>query len=120
MEKADYLFVDQLAVDAQIGVTETERSHSQPLLISCKLFVDTRPAASSNQLGDSVDYFAVSQEVRRFVAGQSWILLENLAEQLVRRCFELFELRAIRLKIEKPRAISGAKTAGIEIFRENF
>jgi dihydroneopterin aldolase len=116
----DTIFIESLRVDALIGVYAHERGAVQPLLFDIRLGYDTRVPAASDDVADAVDYAAVCEWVRAFVAGRRPQLLEALAEALVEELLRLRGVRSVWLRIRKPEAARalGADAVGVEIVRD--
>jgi len=113
----DTVFIRGLEIETIIGVHSWERALPRPLIFTLQLGVDTREAASSDQVRDAVDYDAVTQRVRAITAQLQPSLLETLAEKIARELFAEFAIQSLRLQIDKPGAVAGVKSVGIEIER---
>ena len=115
----DTVFIEDLRVDAVIGVYAWERSLSQPLLIGARLGYDNRVVASSGALADTIDYAAVVKALREHVAGRADELLETLAESCCTMLAERFGPKSIELSIDKPMAaqILGCARVGVHLQR---
>jgi dihydroneopterin aldolase len=115
---SDYVIAHKIETFCRIGWPEEERLFPQRLLVSLRMGVDTRPAAHSIRLEDSVCYLQVCDTVRELGASRTWVLVEELAEALAQRLFEGFPLIAtINMVIEKF-VIPGVEWTGIEINRQ--
>lgn len=115
---SDLIFIHQLPTRATIGIHRFERVLSQKLLISLEMETDIRQAAQTASIEQALDYDAISQFVDQTVRDSNFQLLETLAESLVTQLFSTFSMQAIRLKIEKPGAISYTRQVGLEIYRQ--
>ena len=117
----DRVRILDLEVFANHGVFPEENALGQKFVISAVLYTDTRPAGQTDDLTLSVHYGEVSQRIREFVEGNTWKLLETVAEKLA---FELLvsfpRVRKIRLEIRKPWAPVRLplKTVAVEIERQ--
>lgn len=117
----DQIKIQELEVFANHGVFPEENALGQKFVISAVLYTDTRPAGQTDDLTLSVHYGEVSQRIREFVEGNTWKLLETVAEKLA---FELLvsfpRVRKIRLEIRKPWAPVRLplKTVAVEIERQ--
>lgn len=113
----DKVFIRGLELETIIGVHGWERQLPRPLVLSLEMGVDTRDAAASDQVRDAVDYDAVTQAVRKIAATLQPALLETLAEKIARALFEAYPIASLRLAIDKPGAVAGVKSVGVEIDR---
>lgn len=113
----DKVFIRGLEVETIIGVHGWERQLPRPLIFHLELGVDTRDAAASDQVRDAIDYDAVSQRVKKIAQDLQPQLLETLAEKIARELFDAYAIYSLRLSIDKPGAVAGVKSVGVEIDR---
>lgn len=113
----DTVFVEGLALEAVIGVHAAERRRKQPLLVDVALGADASRAAATDDLRLAVDYAAVASLVRAFVVAHRPRLLETLGEALAQRLLTTFRAPWVRLRLVKPRAVPGARGAGVVLER---
>ena len=114
---SDIVFINELAIDATIGVYDWERTIKQRLLLDLDMCFDIRTAASSDDLKYALDYSAVSQRIISFVEASSYQLLEALAEEVAKIVMEEFAVSGLRLKVNKPGAVPEASGVGLLIVR---
>lgn len=113
----DKIFIRGLKVETIIGIYDWERTLQRPLIFDLELGFDTREAASSDRMRDSIDYAAVGQTVRDIALSLKPQLLETLAEKIARALFDRFPILTVRLSIDKPGAIPDVRGIGVEIDR---
>lgn len=116
----DTIFIRGVQLDALIGVYAHERDAAQPLLLDVELGTDFRAAAGSDALADAIDYAEVVAQLRQWVAGTRYALLEALLEDLASRLRAHFPAIArLRLVAHKPLAAAalGCADVGIAIER---
>lgn len=115
----DSVFIEDLRIDALIGVYAWEREIRQPLLFGVVLGYDNRKPAGSGELTDAVDYAAVVAALRAHVAERTDALLETLAESCCALLAERFRPGSIELRIDKPMAALnlGCTRVGIRLQR---
>lgn len=87
-----------------------ELDHPQPFDVEVSLEVDTSAAVAGDELGMTIDYALVVQEVRRVVEDESFSLLESLADAIAVRLLA-FGPHAVEVRVSKPQA---AMTLGVE------
>lgn len=117
MEGRDRIVIHDLQVRGIVGINEWERWHPQDILIHLELGVDTRPAAASDSIEDSLDYRALAKAVIELVEGSSYRLVEALAAAIARLAVERFGATTVRVRLEKPGALRHAESVGVEIER---
>ena len=113
----DKIFIRGLKVETIIGIYDWERTLKRPLIFDVELGFDTREAASSDRMRDSIDYAAVGQTIRDIAVELQPQLLETLAEKIARTRFERCPVLSVRLTIDKPGASPDVKGLGVEIDR---
>lgn len=64
------------------GVLPEEQGRAQPFEVDLDVELDMRAAGSSDSLGDTIDYGRLAEVARDVVAGETWALLERLAQRI--------------------------------------
>jgi FolB domain-containing protein len=77
----DKVFIKDLVARGIIGVNDWEREKPQDILINITVFTDTRPAASSDDLADCVDYRALAKKVQDHAETAARLTVEALANE---------------------------------------
>ncbi len=113
----DKIIIRDLELRGIIGINDWERVHRQDILINLELEVDTRAAARSDDIDDSLNYRTLTKAIAALVEGSSFKLIEALAEAIARLCLEDFGGRSARVRVEKPGALRWARSVGVEIVR---
>ena len=114
----DRLFIRDLRVHGIIGTLTEERTRPQEIVLNLVLETDTRPAAGSDSLGDTVNYAAVAADVTAYVAQHAPHLVEKLAADLAALVLDTQpRVTAVRVQVEKPEALAAAGGVGVEILR---
>src|SRR5690348_4771651 len=83
---ADRLAVQGLVFRGHHGVFDHERRDGQDFLVDLALALDTRRAAETDDLQDTVDYGSLVDEVRTVVEGDPVDLIETLAQRIADVC----------------------------------
>jgi dihydroneopterin aldolase len=86
------------------GVSLAERMEPQPFEVDVILTVDLSAAASSDDLGDTVDYSAVFELVRGIVEEGSFRLIEALAGAIASSIADTFTVDEVEVAVRKPKA----------------
>jgi len=84
-----------------VGVPEAERIKPQRLLLTVEMDFDFSAAAGSDNIRDTIDYFAVSQRLLKFGEGHSWKLIEKLAADIADMVLSEFKPRSVRVEVKK-------------------
>lgn len=97
----DTITLDEVEVFWRVGVPDEERAVPQRLLLSIRLSVDTRPAAATDDLAKTVDYFALHQRLHALGDGREWRLIETLAADVAKLALDPPAVRAVRVTVQK-------------------
>lgn len=116
----DTVSVKGLKVDATIGIFDWEQEILQPLLIDLEMRWDNAKAAASGDIGDALDYAAVSTFVVDLIESRPWGLIEEVAEQVAAGLLAQFKVPGARVTVDKPTAVPAANSVGVSIVRGEF
>lgn len=81
-----------------------ERETGQVFVVDVALEVDTRDAARSDDLSDTVDYGSLATDVVALVEGEPVRLIETLAERVADLCLQRAGVDAVEVCVHKPEA----------------
>ena len=90
-----------LEVLYRVGVTEAERVNPQRLLLTVEMDCNFTAAAKSDNIADTIDYFAISQRLLKFGEGRSWKLIEKLASDVADLILLGFRPRSVSVEVKK-------------------
>lgn len=113
----DIIFINELRIEAVIGVYDWERSIKQVVMLDIELATDIRNAARTDAIDDTLNYKAVAKRVSAFVEQSQYQLVESLAEHVAQLILSEFQVPWLRLRVCKPGAVRGAKDVGVIIER---
>ena len=95
------IHIEQLRVSARIGVGRAERARRQRLVLNISLCPARDLRDIHDAVGRTVDYSALCQETKQFVARQSSKLIETLASDLASHLLRKFRISKISVEIRK-------------------
>ena len=113
----DVIYLHDLRVDTVIGIWEWERRIRQTVAIDLEMSADIRKAAATDSVEDTLNYKLVAKRVEQFVAESSFQLVETLAERIAEIVTGEFDVAWVRVRLNKPGAIRGARDVGVVIER---
>jgi 7,8-dihydroneopterin aldolase/epimerase/oxygenase len=114
-ESLDRLTISAIEGFGHHGVFEAERRDGQLFLADLALAVDTRPAASSDDLRDTVDYGSLVARVVKAIESDPVDLIETLAERIAGTCLEDDRVRSVEVTVHKPHAPVGATVGDVAL-----
>jgi dihydroneopterin aldolase len=113
----DIIFLHDLRVETVIGIWEWERKIRQTVAIDLEMSADIRKAAATDSVDDTLNYKLVAKRLQQFVGESSFQLVETLAEKIAGIVLDEFEVSWVKVKVNKPGAIRGARDVGVIIER---
>lgn len=97
------------------GVFAHEREAGQWFVVDVVLEVDTRAAAASDALADTVDYGTVADAVVAVVEGEPLDLVEALAGRIADRCLAERGVLGVTVTVHKPQAPIAVPFADVSV-----
>ena len=113
----DIIFLHDLRIETVIGIWDWERKIRQTVAIDLDMAADIRKAAKTDSVDDTLNYKLVAKRLQQFVGDSSFQLVETLAEKIAGVILDEFDVAWVRVKLNKPGAIRGARDVGIIIER---
>ena len=113
----DVIFLHGLRVETVIGIWDWERKVRQTVVIDLEMSADIAKAATNDRVDDTLNYKLVAKRVQQFVGDSSFQLVETLAERIANIVTDEFGVDWVRVKVNKPGAIRGARDVGVIIER---
>ena len=113
----DKIIIKDLLVQGIIGVNDWERQNPQDILINLEVFGDFRLAGETDEIADCLNYFILNEDVSQLARTAQQFTVEALAADIAKLCLAEQGVEKVLVRIEKPHALSTAKSAGVEILR---
>ena len=111
----DRICIAGLRVRGNHGVFDHERTTGQDFVVDAVLWLDTAPAAASDDLSLTADYGAVAGRLAEIVAGPPVALIETLADRLAAACLAEPVVREAEITVHKPQAPVELELADISV-----
>ena len=101
-----------------IGINPDERINRQEVLVNATLGVDTRPAATSDDIADAANYRTITKAIIAHIEQGEPMLVERLVAEIADIIFDTEPLvQEAEVTVEKPGALRFARSVGITIKR---
>ncbi|HET9679661.1 MAG TPA: dihydroneopterin aldolase [Gammaproteobacteria bacterium] len=113
----DIVFIKDLRIATTVGIFDWERQIKQTISLDLDMAADNKKAAASDHIDDTLDYKTVAKRLIEFVEGSEFQLVETLAERCADIVLQEFKVPWLKLKLDKPGAVRGAKSVGVVIER---
>jgi dihydroneopterin aldolase len=114
----DRIYIRDLKVQCIVGINPHERDEEQDVCINITLCCDCSAACLSDRIEDAVNYKTLKDELVAFVRESTFFLIEKLAEELASRCLACDDrVSHVVVCVDKPGALTGARSVAVEIER---
>ncbi|HAS81744.1 MAG TPA: dihydroneopterin aldolase [Verrucomicrobia bacterium] len=114
---SEKIYIRDLRVTCIIGINPRERVDPQDILINIMMECDVADACASDAIADTIDYKTLKDELVGFVSGSSFFLIERLADQVAVRCLAYARVKRVCVGVDKPGALTGARSVAVEVER---
>ncbi len=112
----DCIFIDELRVEAWVGIFERERAAPQTVEINLTFGVPDA-AAQNDDIGSTIRYDFVIERIRAELAVRHFNLLETLGEFVIGLLLNEFGAPWVRISIAKLGIMKGVRRVGVQIER---
>jgi len=112
----DFIFIDDMRVDAHVGIFEREKAAPQTLEISLTFGVPDE-AAQDDDIDKTIRYDAVIDRIRAELATHHFNLLETLGEYVISMLLNEFGAPWVKISIAKMGIMKGVRRVGVQIER---
>ncbi len=112
------ILINELTLDAFIGIHDFEKKKKQKIAISLSLDVADNISEIEHKIENFVSYEHIVSDIKTILKEGHIDLLETLGEKIVDLCFKDKRVQTINIKLEKLEVFKEANSVGIEIFRK--
>ncbi len=112
------ILINELTLDAFIGIHDFEKKKKQKIAISLSLDVADNISEIEHKIENFVSYEHIVSDIKTILKEGHIDLLETLGEKIVDLCFKDKRVQTINIKLEKLEVFKEAISVGIEIFRK--
>ena len=117
----DRILLTDMVFHGRHGTLRAEQELGQPFVVSVELYLDLRPAGTTDDLARTVDYGEVHHMARDIVQGPPVRLVETLAERIAAGVLDGHPaVEAVKVKVAKPHVRLGETVlagSAVEILR---
>ena len=112
----DQIIIKELEIYSNHGVYKEEKVLGQKFLVSAVLYTDTKRAGKSDKIEYSVNYGEVCHRIREIMEGNTFDLIERVAETIAERLLIEFDLiRKTEGEVKKPWAPIGLPIQSVSV-----
>jgi len=100
-----------------IGIHKHEKINKQKIIFNVVIDVNQNTYPDENSISSIVDYETITKKLENLAKNKNYSFLESLAEDSFKEIFEDKKINSVKIRIEKPDAITNAKSVGVEVFK---
>jgi dihydroneopterin aldolase len=100
-----------------IGIHQNEKINKQKIIFNIVINVNQNIYPDENNLASIVDYEKITNKLENLAKNKKYNFLESLAEDSFNEIFADKRINSVKIKIEKPGAITNAQSVGVEVFK---
>lgn len=114
------LRINKLAIDVSIGIYDYEK-FMRSVFVSISAHIPAKFAEPQNdEITEVVNYEELANAAIRAVKKDHTNLLETLCHKIADECFEIPQVLAVQVCVEKIGAIKNLESVSVEIFRNRL
>lgn len=112
----DFIFIEEMRVEANVGIYDRERVTPQMVEINLTFGVPDE-AAADDDIAKTIDYAVVIERIRKELAERHFNLLETLGEYVIQLMLDEFGAPWVKISIAKVGVARGVRRVGVQIER---
>jgi 7,8-dihydroneopterin aldolase/epimerase/oxygenase len=105
--------IKRLAIDTTIGVYAHEKIIKQRLYLSLTLHYDFEQAMHSDVLSDTLDYAALTTEIKTHLENNSYELIERILGVISKKLEKNYHIFQYYIEVAKPSALQAADEVSV-------
>jgi len=111
------VLIKDFIINEIIGIHDHEKTKKQKIIFNIIIDVNQNTLPDENDLESIVDYEKITNKLENLAKRKNYNFLESLAEDSFKEILEDIRINSVKIKIEKPDAITNAKSVGVEVFK---
>ena len=111
------VFIKDFIIEEIIGIHKHEKIKKQKIKFNIVLDVNQSSVPNEKDIKSIVDYEKITNKLENLTKSKKYNFLESLVEDSFKEIFEDKRINSVTIKIEKPDAITNAKSVGVEVFK---
>tara|TARA_B110000438_G_scaffold215303_1_gene207620 strand:- start:756 stop:1184 length:429 start_codon:yes stop_codon:yes gene_type:complete len=111
------VLIKDFLVNEIIGIHKHEKIKKQKIIFNVIIDVNQNTLPNDNDLKSIIDYEKITNKLKNLAKNKNYNFLESLAEDSFKKIFEDKRINSVKIKIEKPEAITNAKSVGVEVYK---
>ena len=113
----DRIYIQDMKLSCIIGINEDERLNQQDIIVNIIIYADLSKACKSDNIEDTIDYKKLKESIVKMIKKSSYFLIERLADNIAEICLYNPLVCRVTVRVDKPHALTYARTVSVEITR---
>ena len=113
----DKIIIRDLSTRTCIGISETERSTPQDILVNVICFISTEKPCLSDSIEDCVNYSTLAKKIIKLSENNHRKTVEAFAADIADVCLSHKLVQKVNVRVEKTTILKNAAAVGVEIER---
>jgi len=118
LSNKDKITIKELEVECIVGIRKKERKEKQKVYVTVDIFTNTKGAAKSSNIKNTVDYSSLAKNIKKLITNKRYRLLETMAEGIAKLILKNKKVNEVKVLVKKPKAVTKGKYAAVEIQRQ--
>ncbi len=115
----DKIFIKNLIAHGILGIHPHEQIKPREIRVSLEATLDIQQAGEQDNIQLTLNYSTLAKKIRHLIENNRFLTIEALIEALASMVLEEDPVESVWLRVEKPNAVPGAESVGVEITRYN-
>jgi len=111
------VFIKDFIIQEIIGIHEHEKIKKQKIKFNIVIDVNQNTLPDEKDIKSIIDYEKITNKLENLTKNRKYNFLESLAEDSFKEIFQDKRINSVKITIEKPEAIKGAESVGVEVFK---
>ncbi len=112
----DKVTIGPIPLTLRLGWFEPERQVPQTIVVRLEFLLDTRKAASTDDLVHTIDY-GIALQIKQLTEPKVYKLLETVAEDIATYCLSIDPVKNVQVCVQKCLPFDKTILGGVEISR---
>ena len=105
--------IKNLKINASLGIYDWERKNEREILINVEMGINEESSTITGDILDTVDYDAITVEIKKIVNSKHFSLIEELAKAILDLIMQNNKVLKCRVEIDKLNAVEGVESFSV-------
>ncbi len=105
--------IKNLKINASIGIYDWEKNSAREIIINVEMGVNDESSTITGNILDTVDYDAITVEIKKIVNSKHFSLIEELAKAILDLITQNNKVLKCKVEIDKLNAVEGVESFSV-------